>query len=87
MGSVCEPERSEPYETIQLEFGPTIVATLNAVGNPVPSPDFTKIFITRAAFEGTPFQTDVGMLEVLIGLEAEDTRLRDAIMQMAQPTT
>lgn len=74
-----ELERPEGHTTIELQFGPTIVATLQAGSASLPSPDFTKIFVTRSGFEGTPVQSEVSMAEVLNGLDVNDTRLRDAV--------
>lgn len=82
-----ELERPEDHPSIELLFGPTVVAHLDAhldaPGNPPQAPDYTRIFVTRAAFEGTPVQTDIGMLDILNGLQETDTRLRDAVLRVA----
>ena len=51
---------------------------------PVVDPDYTKVFVTRqaVAHEGIDriVQTDVGLDEVMVGLDGDDTRLRDAVL-------
>lgn len=79
-----ELDRPAPHPAFELQFGPTVVATLEANGNPLPSPDFSKAFVSHSGFRGTLLHREVGLLEVLNGLEVVDTRLRDAIVRFAR---
>ncbi|GAB4097194.1 hypothetical protein GCM10028787_26690 [Brachybacterium horti] len=82
-----ELQRADPYSTINLAFGPTVVAEQEMVPDPVDLPDFSKLFITRAPVDGSGLtlitQTDVSLAEILAGLSPEDPRLRDAVLAVA----
>lgn len=80
--------RAEPLPKIVLEFGPTAAKSSQALP-PTARPDFMKVLIVmpRAA-AGLTFEaeqlllTDVTLSEVLAGLSADDTRLRDGILAL-----
>lgn len=69
---------------IFLEFGPTAATENGRAPDPLTNPDYTKVFVARGAAEGGGIDriapTGVGMDEVLAGLSADDTRLRDAVL-------
>lgn len=70
-----------------LEFGPTAVVQNRGAPEPVTAPDYTRVFVAREAPGGAGvehiLQTDVTLGEVLSGLSVEDTRLRDAVLDVA----
>lgn len=77
-------ERDDAQPAVHLEFGPTAVVENRRVPEPLTVPDYTKIFVTRH-LPGGPgidriLQTNVGIDEVLAGLENDDTRLRDSVL-------
>lgn len=75
-------DRANTGPNIFLEFGPTAVVENMRVPEPLPGPDYTKIFVTRASTDGIDriVQSPVGIDDVLTGLSSDDTRLRDAII-------
>lgn len=80
--------RGAEYPDLFIEFGPTAVVENDRVRDPLGSPDYSKVFITRRAAtvaEGIDLiaQTDVGLEEVLGGLSSDDYRLRDALVALA----
>lgn len=80
----CVTLRRAEAQTVYLEFGPTAVVENERCREPVIEPDFTKIFLTRQAYsdEGIDriVESTVGLEEVITGLSADDTRLRDAVL-------
>lgn len=68
-----------------LVFGPTAATYNGVVPRPLTDPDFTKVFVLTAAESAAErlIQTEVGMADVLVGLAAEDTSLRDAVLAAA----
>lgn len=69
-----------------LEFGPTAVVENARVPEPLPTPDYRRLFVTRRAERGgidLIVETAVGLSEVLAGLPATDFRLRDALVAAA----
>ena len=67
-----------------LVFGPT-AATYNGLApRPLADPDFTKVFILTKTAVDAPAehleQTQIGIGDLLAGMSADDTRLRDAII-------
>lgn len=83
-------ERDDSSPRLFLEFGPSAVVENGRAPEPIPNPDYSKVFVTRQAIgdDGIDqiIQTDVGLDEILIGLPAEDTRLRDAVMATISAT-
>jgi hypothetical protein len=80
--------RPDPVSNLYLEFGPTAVVENRRVAEPVADPDYSKVFVTRQTLGGGDgvdqiAQTAVSLEEVLAGLSAEDTRLRDAVLDVA----
>lgn len=82
---------------VYLEFGPTAAVENDRAPEPLIDPDYTKVFVTRAAVgAGTDqiiqsgidqiIQTEVGLDEVLSGLRTDDTRLRDAVLAAISAT-
>lgn len=80
-------QRSDSAPTLFLEFGPTAVVENARVPVPLVDADYTKVFVTRqaVAHDGIDriVQTDVGLEEVLAGLDGDDTRLRDAVLAVS----
>lgn len=78
--------RTDPHPNVHLEFGPTAVAENELVSKRIDRPDYTKVFVSRQAPDGTGIdridQTDVSLNEVLDGLSDRDPRLRDAVLAM-----
>ena len=76
------PADSKPI--VFLEFGPTAVVENDRAPEPLVQPDYTRLFVTGRTeeHEGIDyiFQTDVGLEDVLGGITADDTRLRDAVL-------
>jgi len=76
--------RADPQPDLFLEFGPTAVVENGRAPQPLPVPDYGKIFATRLAPGGERIdrivQTEVGLDEVLNGLGSDDDRLRDALL-------
>lgn len=50
------------------------------------APDYSRVFVGRQAAEGEAVEqherTEVGLAEILAGLPANDTRLRDAFVAL-----
>ena len=83
-----ELRRADSQPTLFLEYGPTAVVENARVADPVVGPDYTKIFVTRGV-DGPDgidriIQSDVGLDEVLAGLNGDDVRLRDAVLAAAR---
>lgn len=82
---------SDSRSSIYLEFGPTVVVKNQRVPSPLPNPDYDKIFVTREAKVGDTIhlilQTTVGLEEVLEGIDSEDVRLRDAVLEAMAAST
>lgn len=76
--------RADSKPSVFLEFGPTAVVENARAPKPLVDPDYTKVFVTRYAtgYEGIDhiIETDVGFEAVLAGIDANDTRLRDAVI-------
>lgn len=70
-----------------LVFGPTAATYNGTVPRPLVDPDFSKVFVIIEAVASATGerldQTEVGIEEVLAGLSADDTRLRDAVIAAA----
>ncbi|MGB7981645.1 MAG: PD-(D/E)XK nuclease family protein [Candidatus Nanopelagicales bacterium] len=83
-----ELERADSQPTVFLEYGPTAVVENARVADPVVGPDYTKVFVTRGvdgpAGVDRIIQTDVGLDEILAGLNGDDVRLRDAVLAAAK---
>lgn len=79
--------RSDAAPAVFLTFGPSAVVENARVAEPVTDPDYGKVFVTRQGPGGEGVdrhtQTDVGLDEVLAGLDAQDHRLRDAILAIS----
>lgn len=79
--------RGDDQPAIYLVFGHTAVVTVGRAPELVPSPDYSRIFVTHEAAGPTPpekiIQTEVSLAEVLDGLSPGDTRLRDAVLAVA----
>jgi hypothetical protein len=77
--------RADSRPAVFCEFGPTAVVENGRAPEPLAHPDYTRVFVTRGA-RGRDggidliSQTDVGLGEVLAGMTADDTRLRDAVL-------
>jgi len=74
---------------VYLEFGPTAAVENDRAPEPLIDPDYTKVFVTRAAAGvgiDQIIQTGVGLDEVLSGLSTDDTRLRDAVLAAISAT-
>lgn len=80
-------ERAASAPFLFLEFGPTAAAQNALAPEPLSSPDYTKVFVTRKPTrQGTIdyiAQTTVGLDEVLRGLSVDDFRLRDGVLTAA----
>lgn len=67
-----------------LLFGPTAAANNGVVQDPIENPDFSKVFVLVGERDNDTndhlIQTDVGLGEILAGLESNDLRLTDAIV-------
>ena len=81
-------ERSDSESIIFLEFGPTAAAQNAQAPLPLEDADYTKVFVTRKATRNDTIdqiaQTDVGLDEVLAGLDADDFRLRDGVLAVVR---
>jgi hypothetical protein len=81
-----ELQWTDSQRTIFLEFGPTAVVENQRAPHPLAAPDYAKVFLTRqsAGSDGIDriLQTGVGLDEILTGLSAEDTRLRDGVLAL-----
>lgn len=77
-------ERADSNPPVFLEFGPTAVVENARVPVPLVDPDYTRVFVTRRTSDHDGIdqirQTVVGLDEVLAGMSAEDTGLRDAVL-------
>lgn len=82
-----ELQRSDGQPAIFLEFGPTAVVENERVPLPLDAPDYSRVFATLQAPGGEGIsrivQTNVSLAEVLNGLERDDRRLRDAVLEMS----
>lgn len=83
-----ELQRADSQPTVFLEYGPTAVVENARAADPVVGPDYTKVFVTRGV-DGTDgidriIQTEVGLDEVIAGLNGDDVRLRDAVLAAAR---
>lgn len=78
--------RADALPNLFLTFGPTAVVENEQVTEPLVAPDYSKVFVGRQAAEGEAVeqheQTEVGLDEILAGLPADDTRLRDAFVAL-----
>lgn len=76
--------RANGKPSIFLEFGPTAVVENTRAPKPLDTPDYSRVFVTRHTSDGEGIdqilQTDVELEDVLSGLAADDTRLRDAVL-------
>lgn len=82
-------KRAESPQTLYLDFGPTAAKHVQDQPHLIGRPDFSRIFVSRkdvrqGVLSGVDrlLQTDVTLDEVIAGLEASDTRLRDAIVSI-----
>jgi hypothetical protein len=79
--------RSDSAQALFLEFGPTALVENGRAPEPLADPDYAKLFVTRkaASYDGIDqiVQTDIGLHEVLEGLRADDSRLRDSVLAVA----
>ncbi len=77
-------ERGEAAPMIYLEFGPTAVAEYKVCTGDIATPDYSTVFVTRQAPEGSGIDrnvaTTVSLADVLTGIAADDVRLRDAVL-------
>lgn len=64
-----------------FQFGPSAVSQNAAMPDPIASPDFSKIFVSSDTLQRT-VQSDVSMKDLLEGLPAVDTRLRDSALEL-----
>lgn len=64
-----------------MEFGPTAVTQNERAPEPLSTPDYSRVFVTREAGAGIDriVQTQVTLEEVLVGLADDDERLSRAI--------
>lgn len=80
-------DRANGAPRIYIEFGPTAVVENTRAPEPLADPDYSRLFVTRhgPTEDGIDaiVQTDVSLAEVLAGLSPEDTRLRDALLEVA----
>lgn len=71
---------------VYLEFGPTVVEENMRLQDKIPSPNYSKLFVTRQARDhdgiDKALQTNVSLEEVLLGLNTNDLRLRDAVIDI-----
>jgi hypothetical protein len=78
--------RADAQPNLFITFGPTAVAENDQVTEPLVAPDYSRVFVGRQAAEGDAVeqheQTEVGLAEILAGLPADDTRLRDAFVEL-----
>lgn len=78
--------RADAQPNLFITFGPTAVVENEQVTEPMVAPDYSKVFVGRQAAEGEAVeqheQTEVGLDEILAGLPADDTRLRDAFVEL-----
>ncbi len=85
-----ELERADSQPTVFLEFGPTAVVENGRAAEPLVGPDYTKIFVTRAAADPDGIdliiQTEVGLDDVLTEVKDDDFRLRDAVLAAVSGT-
>lgn len=83
-------ERADSHPNVHLEFGPTAVVENERALYPLPDPNYTKIFVTRHVPDGHGIdrimQTDVGLDEVLAGLDHDDHRLPDKVLMIINAT-
>lgn len=83
-----ELKRSDAAPTVFLEFGPTALAENARAPEPLPDPDYTRVFVTRRAADHDAIdrivQTAVGLDEALAGLSTDDARLRDAVLAVVR---
>ena len=79
-----ELHRADEHRTVFFHFGPTAVVELQRVPNPLDNPDYSRLFVSLQGENGAGIssieQTDVPLLEVLEGLDSDDVRLRDAVL-------
>ena len=82
--------REDPKPDMFLEFGPTAVEENQRAPVPLVDPDYTRVFVTRRApgHDGIDLiiQTDVGLADVLAGLDPDDTRLCEAVFAASRAT-
>lgn len=78
--------RADAQPNLFLTFGPTAVVENEQVTEPLVTPDYSRVFVGRQATESEAVerhvQTCVGLDEILAGLPADDTRLRDAFVAL-----
>lgn len=83
-----ELQRTDSRPTVFLEFGPTAVAKNALAEEPIIEPDYSRVFATlrSSAANSTAeiVQTEVGLAEVVDGLDQDDTRLRDAVLSIVR---
>ncbi|KIP98792.1 PD-(D/E)XK nuclease family protein [Curtobacterium flaccumfaciens] len=81
--TLATPE-GEP--TIFLEFGPTAATQNERAPEPLSTPDYSRVFVTREAGAGIDriVQTQVTLDEVLAGLADDDQRLSRAVTALIQ---
>ncbi|TWG97111.1 PD-(D/E)XK nuclease superfamily protein [Nocardioides sp. J9] len=78
-----------PTDRLQVKFGPSAWYAIEEdphwVDKPDGSaPDYSKLFVTVPS-RGQIRQTDVSLDEVLTGLTASDSRIRDAVVALLRP--
>ncbi len=78
--------RADAQPNLFLTFGPTAVVENDQVAEPLVTPDYSRVFVGCQATESDAVerhvQTSVGLDEILAGLPADDTRLRDAFVAL-----
>lgn len=79
-----ELRRAESYPTVSLVLGPTAVMEMERVPRKLENPDYSQVFVglKDPTVDGPSriAHTGVRLAEVLNGLDAEDVRLRDAVL-------
>ena len=71
-----------PYDNVQLIFGPSALhAQLEAAPVPIADPDYSRVFLYQHSTKVFR-QSSVTLKEILDGLDHDDLRLRDEILEL-----
>ena len=80
--------RPDPYRGVFLVFGPTAVEEMATMHTELIDPDYSRVFVSyELATSPEParfIQTEVGLDDVINGLDRDDIRLQDAVLEMIE---
>ncbi len=86
---IVELQRPEGFDDMRIPFGPSAVAENATMPEPLATPDYSRVFVSLGGRDRAAhvLQTDVPLREVHAGLDVQDTRLRDAVLELLRQTS